>query len=216
MNSSKRIVVLGVGALVLGVFATALPAHAQSKEARGTVTAVTDSTISMKAGAEQLTFYVDSETHLDVRTAQRDLQQAQAGKPSPRVNNFFEAGQVVLVRYREEKGRNHALDISRVSTTGAGGGSVSDPAKISEGKVKSVSDSQLVLDTGGREMSFAITGDTNVLAKGASTATKSTKAAGGTTGITTFVHPGDQVSVSYHEAGAKMMASEVRVRVSSR
>jgi len=202
-----------VGALVLGVFATALPAHAQSKEARGTVTAVTDSTISMKAGAEQLTFYVDSETHLDVRTAQRDLQQAQAGKPSPRVNNFFEAGQVVLVRYREEKGRNHALDISRVSSTGAGGGSISDPAKISDGKVKSVTDSQVVIDAGGREMTFAISGDTNVLAKGA---TKATKAAGGSTTITTFVHPGDMVSISYHEAGAKMMASEVRVRVASR
>jgi hypothetical protein len=193
MNSSKRLVVLGVGALVLGVFATALPAHAQSKEARGTVTAVTDSTISVKAGAEQLTFYVDSETHLDVRTVQRDLQRAQAGKPSPRVNDFFEAGQVVLVRYREEKGRNHALDISRISSTGAGGGSISDPAKISEGKVKVVSDSQLVIDSGGREMSFAITGDTNVLAKGA---TKASKAAGGSTTITTFVHAGDQVSVS--------------------
>lgn len=213
MNSSKRLVVLGVGALVLGVFATALPAHAQSKEARGTVTAVTDSTISVKAGAEQLTFYVDSETHLDVRTVQRDLQRAQAGKPSPRVNDFFEAGQVVLVRYREEKGRNHALDISRISSTGAGGGSISDPAKISEGKVKVVSDSQLVIDSGGREMSFAITGDTNVLAKGA---TKASKAAGGSMTITTFVHAGDQVSVSYHEAGAKMTASEVRVRVASR
>jgi hypothetical protein len=211
MNSSKRLVVLGLGALIVGVFA--VPAHAQTKEARGTVTAVTDSTLSMKAGAEQLTFVVDSETHLDVRTAQRDLQQAQAGKPSPRVNNFFEAGQVVLVRYREEKGRNHALDISRVSSTGAGGGSISDPAKISDGKVKSVTDSQVVIDAGGREMTFAISGDTNVLAKGA---TKATKAAGGSTTITTFVHPGDMVSISYHEAGAKMMASEVRVRVASR
>jgi len=211
MNSSKRLVVLGLGALIVGVFA--VPAHAQTKEARGTVTAVTDSTLSMKAGAEQLTFVVDSETHLDVRTAQRDLQQAQAGKPSPRVNNFFEAGQVVLVRYREEKGRNHALDISRVSSTGAGGGSISDPAKISDGKVKSVTDSQVVIDAGGREMTFAISGDTNVLAK---SATKATKAAGGSTTITTFVHPGDMVSISYHEAGAKMMASEVRVRVASR
>jgi hypothetical protein len=211
MNSSKRLVVLGLGALIVGVFA--VPAHAQTKEARGTVTAVTDSTLSMKAGAEQLTFVVDSETHLDVRTAQRDLQQAQAGKPSPRVNNFFEAGQVVLVRYREEKGRNHALDITRVSSTGAGGGSISDPAKISDGKVKSVTDSQVVIDAGGREMTFAISGDTNVLAKGA---TKATKAAGGSTTITTFVHPGDMVSISYHEAGAKMMASEVRVRVASR
>ena len=65
----------------------------------------------------------------------------------------------------------------------------------------------------GRELTFAITSDTNVLAKGA---TKATKAAGGSTPITTFVHPGDAVSVSYREADGKMMASEVRVRVPSR
>ena len=46
--------------------------------------------------------------------------------------------------------------------------------------------------------------------------TKATKAAGGSTPITTFVHPGDAVSVSYREADGKMMASEVRVRVPSR
>lgn len=213
MNISKRLVVLGLGALILGVFASVLSAQAQAREARGTITAVTDTTLTMKAGAQQLTFYVDSETHLEVRTAARDIQQAQAGKPSPRVNNFFEVGQAVLVRYREESGRNHALDISRVGSAGGGGGSISEAEKISDGKVKLVTASQLTIDNGGKELTFAITSDTNVLAKGAS---KATKAAGGATPITTFVHAGDEVSVSYRATGQKMMASEVRVRVASR
>jgi hypothetical protein len=213
MNISKRLVVLGLGTLMFGVVASAVLAQGQVREARGTITAVTDTTLTMKAGAQQLTVYVDSETHLEVRTAARDIQQAQPGKPSPRVNNFFEAGQAVLVRYREENGRNHALDISRVSSAGGGGGSISDAEKISEGKVKLVTASQLTIDDNGRELTFAITSDTNVLAKGAS---KATKAAGGATPITTFVHPGDAVSVSYHATGQKMMASEVRVRVASR
>jgi hypothetical protein len=59
------------------------------------------------------------------------VQKAQPGSPSPRVNSFFETGQVVLIRFEEEKGRNHALDISRVGSTGGGGGSVSNPDKIS-------------------------------------------------------------------------------------
>ena len=125
------------------------------------------------------------------------------------VNSFFEPGQAVLVRYRVEKGRNIATDITRVGSAG-GEGSISNPAKISAGKVKLVNASQLVIEDGGRELNFGITGDTNVLAKGAS---KATKAAGGSTPITTFVHTGDTVSVSYHEAGAKMTASEVRVTV---
>ena len=214
MNISKRLVVLGLGAaLILGVFASVLSAQAQVREARGTITAVTDTTLTMKAGAQQLTVYVDSETHLEVRTAARDIQQAQAGKPSPRVNNFFEVGQAVLVRYREQNGQNHALDISRVSSAGGGGGSISEAEKISEGKVKQVTASQLTIEGGGKELIFAITSDTNVLAKGAS---KATKAAGGATPITTFVHAGDEVSVSYRATGQKMMASEVRVRVASR
>jgi hypothetical protein len=213
MENRKRLVIVGVGALIVGLMGFARPADAQNKEARGTVTAVTDSTLTMKAGAQEMTFYIDSQTHLEVRASARDVQKAQPGSPSARVNNFFEPGQAVLVRYREEKGRNHALDISRVGSAGAGGGSISESEKISDGKVKAVTASQLTIDDNGRELTFAITSDTNVLARGA---TKATKAAGGSTAITTFVHTGDMVSISYREAGGKMTASEVRVRVVSK
>ena len=209
MEKRNRLAILGVAASIVGVLAIASPAQAQNREARGTVTSVTDTSLTMKAGAEELTVFVDSGTHLDVRRAERDIQKEQPGHPSPRVNSFFEAGQAVLVRYRVEKGRNIATDIARVGSAG-GEGSISNPAKISAGKVKLVNASQLVIVDGGRELDFGITGDTNVLAKGAS---KATKAAGGSTPITTFVHTGDTVSVSYHEAGAKMTASEVRVTV---
>ena len=100
-----------------------------------------------------------------------------------------------------------------VGRAGAGGGPVSIRDKISDGKVKVVTASQLTIDDNGREMTFAITGDTNVMVRGAS---KATKAAGGSTPIITFVHVGDTVSISYREAGAKMMASEVRVTVATR
>jgi hypothetical protein len=210
MKNKKRLMILGMAASIAGVLAMARPADAQVREARGTITAVTDTTLSMKAGAEEWTFFVDGETHLEVRRAERDIQREQPGRPSARVNNFFQPGQTVLVRFREEKGRNHALDISRAGS--AGGGSISDPVKVSDGKVKSVSPSQLIIDNGGRELAFAISRETDVLAKGA---TKATKAAGGKTEITTFVHAGDTVSISYHESGTKMMASEVRVRVAN-
>jgi hypothetical protein len=159
----------------------------------------------VKVGSQELTFFVDRQTHLEVRPAARELQRAQTSHL--RVSNFFEPGQVVLVRYRNENGRNHALDIARVGS--AGGGSVSEAQKTSDGRVTLVTASQLTIDDNGREFTFVITGDTDVIARGASTATR---AAGGSTPITTFVHTGDTVSVRYRDVGAKMMASEVRVK----
>jgi hypothetical protein len=208
-KNKKPRVLLGLAISIVGLLVLALPADAQTREARGTVTAVTGNTLSLKAGAEEMTFFIDGETHLEVSSAQKNVQRAQPGNPSPRVNNFFEPGQIVLVRYREEKGRNHALDIGRVASAGSTG----EPQKISDGKVKLVTPSQLTIDNNGRELTFGINSDTHVLVKGA---TKATEAAGGIKAITTYVHPGDSVSVSYRDGDAKMMASEVRVRVANK
>lgn len=210
MNRINRLVILGVGVTVMGVMAGVHPADAQTREARGTVTSVTDNTLALKAGTQELTFVVDSGTRLEVRSTAKRVQEAQPGSPSPRVKDFFEVGQAVLVRYRESRGTNHALDISRVGSAGSGGGSVSEPLKIADGKVKSVTPSQLTIVDEGRDVTFGIDSSTEVLARGAS---KATKAASGSTQITTFVHVGDTVSVSYTDAAGKMMASEVRVRI---
>ncbi len=199
----KRLVILGVGVAVVGVMAGDRPAAAQTKEARGTIT-------------ECRGCVVDGQSRgagIDVHRGQPDASgsafRSEGGAagaawlPKPRVKDFFEPGQAVLVRYRESSGRNHALDISRVGSAGSGGGSVSEPTKIAEGTVKSVTPSQLTIAGDGRELTFGITKDTGILAKGA---TKATKAAGGSTSITTFVHTGDTVSVSYSEAAGKMTA----------
>jgi Domain of unknown function (DUF5666) len=211
MQNINRLVILGVTIAAVGFVASVRPVNAQTREARGNVTALTDSTLTLKAGAQSLTFYIDSETRLEVRRAAKEVQQAQPGGAHARVNDFFEVGQPVLVRYREEGGKNHALDIERVGSPGSG--APKESSKIAEGKVTSVTASLLTLATGGRDISFAITGDTDVLVKGA---TKATKAAGGTTTLATFVHPGDMVSVTYKETGGAMTASEIRVRVASR
>ena len=208
MQNINRLVILGVTIAVVGMVTSARPASAQTKEARGSVTAVTDSTMTVKSGAQELTFYVDGQTHLEVRTSARDVQQAQPNS-KPRVNSFFEAGNAVLVRYREENGRNHALNIERVGSAGPGPGA----SKIADGKVKSVSASHMTITSDGHDVTFAITGDTDVLAKGAS---KATKAAGGGTPLTTFVHSGDTVSVTYKEAAGAITASEIRVRIVDR
>lgn len=213
MHTIDRLLILGVAMAVIGLVVNATAVSAQTREARGTVTAVTDTTMTVKAGAQELTFYVDGETRLEVRRAARDLQANQPGNPKPRVNSFFAAGNPVAVRYREENGRNHALNIERVGSAGAGSRSVKDPIRIADGKVTSVSPSRMTIASGGGDITFAITADTDVLARGAS---RATKAAGGNTPLTTFVHLGDEVSVSYRSAAGATTASQIRVRVVNR
>jgi len=208
MEQGNRLVMLAVG-ITIAVLGTTGQAGAQTKEARGTISAVAARSVTVKVGAEELTFYVDHETHLEVRKEAKDLQQANAPSGKPNVNDYFAPGNVVLVRFQDVSGRHHALDIQRVGSTGAGGGSISEPARIATGTVKAITASQLTLDANGREWIFAITHDTDVLKKGA---TAATKAAGGLTPITTFVHPGESVSVSYSESAGRATASEVRVR----
>jgi hypothetical protein len=208
MEQRSRFVMLAVG-IIVAVLGTTSQAGAQTKEARGTVSAVAERSVTVKVGAQELTFFVDHETHLAVQREAKDLQQAKAPSAKPNVNDYFAPGNVVLVRFQDVDGRHHALDIQRVGSTGAGGGSVSEPARIAEGKVKAITSSQLTLEAGGRESTFAITHDTDVLKKGA---THATKAAGGPTPITTFVHAGDSVSISFSESAGRATASEVRVR----
>ena len=206
MQYINRLVILTATMSFLGWVAAATPVNAQTKEARGSVTALTTTTMTVKVGAQDMTFYIDGDTHLEVRRAAKQVQ-SQQPNAKPRVNDFFEVGNPVLVRYQEDNGRNHALDIERVGSAGS-----ANPSKLAEGKVTSVSASHLTVAADGRDMTFAITGDTDVLVKGAS---KATKAAGGGTPLTTFVHSGDVVSVSYKDAAGTTTASEIRVRVSN-
>ena len=187
MEQRHRFVMLAVGITVAVLGATG-QAGAQTREARGTISAVAERSVTVKVGAQELTFFVDHETHLEVRRAAKDLQQAKAPSAEPNVNDYFAPGNVVLVRFQDVNGRHHALDIQRVGSTGAGGGSISEPARIATGTVKAITPSQLTLGANGGESIFAITKDTDVLKKGA---TSAAKAAGGPTPITTFVRAGD-------------------------
>ena len=208
MDKRTRFVMLAVG-IIVAVLGSTSQAAAQTSEARGTVSGVTERSMTVKVGAQEMTFFADHDTHLEVQREAKDVQQARAPLAKPNVNDYFAPGNIVLVRYREDSGRHHALEIRRVGSTGPGGGSISEPAKIATGKVRAITASQLTLDANGRESVFAITADTDVLKKGATTATK---AAGGHTPITTFVHPGESVSISYSESAGHATASEVRVR----
>jgi len=184
--------------------------NAQTKEARGSVTAVSNTSLTIASGDRNFTFIVDGNTKLEVKAAAKQTRSAgQANNQGATIAEYIRVGNPILVRYQEVSGANHALSVRPVSTAGDGA-EAHDPVKIANGTVKSVSLSQLTLASEGRDITFAVNGDTDVLTKGAS---KTTKAAGGKTTIADFVHNGDTVSITYLESAGTMTASQVRVRI---
>ncbi len=95
-------------------------------------------------------------------------------------------------------------------------GNTGDPKPselVSNGTVKSVTANAITISGSSGvgatfTQSFNIDPSTKVIAKGAGTAAA---AKGGKLVLTEAVAPGDRVSVSYHEGGGALQASEVRV-----
>jgi Domain of unknown function (DUF5666) len=217
MGRVQRLGTLLLIVLVFGAFVGLSPAAAQSKEARGTVTAVTDSSLKVKVGAQEMTFAVDSKTAVLARGAGRATRDAQAtGAPGIKIGDAIKPGRAVIVQYTEAGGKMTATEVRAVSDAGEGGGSVSTaapPSKNVTGKVKSATADSLVVTADNKDMTFVVTPETKVEAKGAGTATQ---AAGGRITFNTLVGAGDTVQVTYQEAGAAMRATEVRITIKAR
>jgi hypothetical protein len=219
MGRVQRLGTLLLIVLVFGAFVGLSPAAAQtSKEARGTVTAVTDSSLKVKVGAQEMTFAVDSKTAVLARGAGRATRDAQAtGAPGIKIGDAIKPGGAVIVQYTEAAGgKMTATEVRAVSDAGEGGGSVSTaapPSKSVTGKVKSATANSLVVTADNKDMTFAVSPETKVEAKGAGTATQ---AAGGRIAFNTLVGAGDTVQVTYQEAGATMRATEVRITIKVR
>jgi hypothetical protein len=210
MESLKRAGVLVVGT-VLAVLVGHAAAEAQSKEIRGSAVAVSDSFLSVKAGEQTLSFVINRDTLVEAKGASTRTRRAESAGNSPAITltDYVKPGDPVLVSYRAADGKNLALavrPISAVGTTGAAAGST----KNIQAKVKSISGNALILDQNGRDVRFTLDRETDVLAIGA---TRATKKAGGSVPITDLVHAGDIVWVEYLEAAGSMKAVEIQVRM---
>jgi len=214
----KRIL-LALEVAALSVLAgPATPVMAQAPmTARGTITAMADDSLTVKVGAQDMKFSVDTKTTVEAAGgATKTRAAAAAGKPGPKLSEVVKVGQAVIVSYADMGGTLHASRVQAVASAGAGGGSVSssEPTQMtSNGTVKSVTaDSLTITGTAGSGASFTqtlvIDTTTTVVGKGVGTATAAT---GGKAQITSLVAAGDHVAVSYHKVGTTLHASDVRV-----
>ena len=182
--------------LALGLSIGASPVAAQTKTARGTATAVSDTSLTVKAGDKDMTFAIDAKTVVSAKGAGTKTRKEGGVK----VTDYVKTGGAVLVTYREAAGAMTAVTIQPIASAGASGGAEGPETKTAAGIVKSVAGSTLVVTSDGKDMTFALTPATKVEAKGAG---KATAAAGGKIEFGSLVSAGDTVSVSYTEAGAR-------------
>ena len=194
-----------------------VPALAQSKSARGTVTAMSGDTVTVKAGTQELKFTVDATTRVIGEGAGTASRAAEAkGATGPKLAEVLKVGDNVEVSYREASGMLHATTVQRVASAGAGGGGTSDAkaavkTETASGEVTAVSGTSLTITGtaaagGSFTQSYTVDGNTHVVGEGAGTA-----ASKGKVTILDLVAKGNRVTVTYQASGATLVASEVRV-----
>jgi hypothetical protein len=212
----KRVLFVGIPlvALVLAVGPVAAQNQkmtGETKTARGTVTAMSADSITVKVQDKDMKFNVDGKTRVIAAGAGTKSRQAKGrGMTGPALADVVKTGEAVEVRYHDMGGGTlHAASIRKVASAGGGAMSEEKPAaKTATGTVKSVSADSLTLSDGGKDMTFTIDKSTNVVGRGVGTKAAPT---GGKAPITDLVSVSDKVSVTYHEMGSTMHASTVRV-----
>jgi hypothetical protein len=194
-----------------------VPALAQSKSARGTVTAMAGDTVTVKAGTQELKFTVDATTRVIGEGAGTAARAAEAkGAAGPKLAEVLKVGDNVEVSYREATGMLLATTVQRVASAGAGGGGTSDAkagvkTETASGEVTAVTGTSLTITgtapAGGTfTQSYTVDGNTRVVGEGAGTA-----ASKGKVTILDLVAKGNRVTVTYQASGATLVATEVRV-----
>jgi hypothetical protein len=103
--------------LVLGALLFSAPAFAQSaaandtKPAFGTVSAVTNSSFTLKADGKTWTFGVDKTTLVTLKGATRKMAALKDTDKPPVLGEFVKAGDLVEVKFVDRGGTKHASHI---------------------------------------------------------------------------------------------------------
>ena len=200
-----------VALTLVGAF-TAKATAQETKKTRGTVTAMTESTVTVQVADTSMTFTVDDKTHVMARGAgTASAQAAAAGKSGPKLADVIKTGQAVEVSYQGTGGAMRATTIQAVAAS-----AVAPPMnKSSNGKVTTVSAVSLTISGSSGAgatftQTFVIDPKTKVTGRGVGTAAAK---AGGRVPATDLVHTGDTVRVAFRDVNGTLHASSVSVSV---
>ena len=189
--------------------------HAQeAKKARGKVTAMTPTSVSVDVAGTAMSFAVDAKTEVEAPGAGTATRKAEAaGKPGVKLADVIKVGEPVEVSYHEMSGKMQASKIRKVSSVSSAATTTAAESKSSHGKVTAVSPTSLTISgsSGGGAtftQTFVIDAKTKVIGKGAGTMSKEK---GGKVSATDLIASGDSVSVSFSDMSGALHANSVRV-----
>jgi Domain of unknown function (DUF5666) len=214
-----RRALIGIAAGVFAVMTAAPAALAQEKETkwvRGTVTAVTGNSITVKAKGKDYTFAIDKTTDVEAPGAGTKTRAAQkAGEGGISVADVVKVGTGAEVRYHDQGGTLHAARIRGGLTPSEGSTSEDQPpapkSSNASGTVSAVTNDSLTVTSGANSWTFAVDKSTKVVGEGVGTLSRKMKEAGKGMTITDAVGVGDTVTVSFTEAGGAKRATNVNI-----
>lgn len=109
----KRLIAVATLVAVFGAFTPWVALAADTKTAKGTISAVTGDSVTVKGdNAQEMTFKVDAKTKVVGKggtTATREAQQK--GEAGPKLSDVLKSGDQVEVKYTEAAGVMTASDI---------------------------------------------------------------------------------------------------------
>lgn len=215
----RTILRLSLAAFTLVGFISVSLAAQETKNARGTVTAMGADSITVKAGEREMKFTVDAKTVVTAEGAGTASREAAASGKSLTLKDVVKVGNAVNVDYHETGGTMHATRIRRIASVGSSGGGTSDDRPVSDtamGTVQSVSTSSLTITgsaggSGKFTQTFAIDTNTKIVAEGAGTATAAAREKGKSMTAPDLIAKEDQVTVNYEKKGDALIATQIRV-----
>jgi uncharacterized protein DUF5666 len=214
-EADMRTTLLAVTLIALSFIYCPATASAQDERvARGTVSEIGSTFITVKVGSEAMRFSADTKTRVENRGAGTKARQAMAnGKSGPRLSDVLKVGQGVAVTYRDLAGKPYASFIRAIPSVGNGGSVQAAPEMRSTGTVKAIAGDSITIvgavnGGGSFTQTFVVNSATKVVGRGAGTATA---AKGGRAPFTDLIAAGDRVSISYHNVGNTLQASDIRV-----
>src|SRR5262249_48964709 len=123
---------------------------ADAKVARGTVVAVSSSSLSLKVRDEEMKFSVGPKTMVEAHGAGPKTRAAQAeGKPGAKLGDLVHVGQSVAVTYHEINGVLHASVVRAVAASATGTAGTETESMNAMGTVQSIASNSLTITGSG-------------------------------------------------------------------
>lgn len=206
----RRAAVIFAVALVTLSLSAALAAP-QEKRARGKVTAITNTAITIDVDGKPMTFGIDTaSTKFIARGGTTKTKEAERTGIKPTLGDTVTIGDSVEISYQESGGRMLASEV-KVGVASAAGMPGEGQATI-EGVVSEVSGATLgIKPAKGEPVTFMVDAKTRIIGQGLGTMAKEKQAAGAKVTLGDAVAVGDTVRVTYTLMGDMKHATAVRV-----